>query len=279
MIVDSHVHIFPPDFIRDRESLLSLDQTFSELYCDPRSKMATADELIGVMDKNGIDVSVVMGIGWTNSILAEKSNQYIAESCDRFHGRLIGFGSIDISSENVLGQVRYLAKRGLKGIGELHLDHQLFNQGGYELIAPIIQEIRSNDLALAIHCSEPVGHLYAGKGTNTPDKLETLLNLSQGVNVILSHWGGGMPFYGLMPEVQKLLESVFFDTAASPFLYDHTIFQIVTSIVGANHILAASDYPLLNFSRIIGEIEQSSISKQNKKLILGGNAKKLFNLT
>ncbi|MCH2310959.1 MAG: amidohydrolase family protein [SAR202 cluster bacterium] len=278
MIVDSHVHIFPPDFIRDRKSLLTMDQTFSELYSDTRSKLVTAEDLICLMDENGIDVSVVMGIGWTNSILAEKSNQYIAESCERFPDRLIGFGSIDLSSAYVFDQVRYLTEIGLKGIGELHLDHQLFKQGGYELITPIIQEIRSHDLVLAIHCSEPVGHLYPGKGTNTPEKLETLLNLSQGVNVILSHWGGGMPFYGLMPEIRKLLESVFFDTAASPFLYDRTIFQIVSDIVGANHILAASDYPLLQFSRIISEIEQSSMSNQDKKLILGDNAKTLFNL-
>ena len=87
-----------------------------------------------------------------------------------------------------------------------------------------------------------------------------------------------MPFYGLMPEIRKLLESVFFNTAASPFLYDRTIFQIVSDIVGANHILAASDYPLLQFSRIISEIEQSSMSNQDKKLILGDNAKTLFNL-
>ena len=238
----------------------------------------TAEELIKVMDENEIDVSVVMGIGWTSSELAEKSNQYIAESCLRFPDRLIGFGSINLSSTNAVNQVRNCADIGLKGIGELHLDHQLFGTGGYELIIPVIQEIRAKNLTLSIHCSEPVGHVYPGKGSNTPEKLETLLKLSEGINLILSHWGGGLPFYGLMPEVRKLLKTVFFDTAASPFLYDSKIFEIVSSIVGSDRILAASDYPLLGFSRIKSEIEASNLPYDDKKLLLGGNTKVLFNL-
>ncbi len=278
MIVDSHVHIFPPGFLRDRQSLLGLDKTFNELYSNPRSKLVTAEELIKVMDENEIDVSVVMGIGWTSSELAEKSNQYIAESCLRFPDRLIGFGSINLSSSNAVNQVGNCADIGLKGIGELHLDHQLFGVGGYELIIPVIQEIRAKNLTLSIHCSEPVGHLYPGKGSNTPEKLETLLKLSEGINLILSHWGGGLPFYGLMPEVRKLLKTVFFDTAASPFLYDSKIFEIVSSIVGPDRILAASDYPLLGFSRIKSEIEASNLTHDDKKLLLGDNTKMLFNL-
>ena len=98
------------------------------------------------------------------------------------------------------------------------------------------------------------------------------------MKLILAHWGGGIPFYGLMPEIGKLFESVFFDTAASPFLYDGKIVEIISNIVGTNHILAASDYPLLEFSRIKNDIEASSLSYKDKKLLLGDNAKKLFNL-
>jgi predicted TIM-barrel fold metal-dependent hydrolase len=279
LIIDSHTHIFPPDFLRNRQSLLNIDKTFNELYSDSRSKLATAEDLIESMDENKIDVSVVMGIGWTNFELSEKSNQYIAESCQKYPDRLIGFGSIDLSSTNAVNQVSYCSDIGLKGIGELHLDHQLFRIGGYEVIDTVIQAIKAKGLILSIHCSEPVGHLYPGKGSNTPEKIETLLKLSEGVKLILAHWGGGIPFYGLMPEIGKLFESVFFDTAASPFLYDRKIFEIVSSLVGSDRILAASDYPLLEFSRIKNDIEVSNLSNKDKKLLLGDNAKNLFNLS
>ncbi len=279
MIVDSHVHIFPPEFRRDRKSLLLLDRTFSDLYSNHKFELATADDLIEDMDKNGVDVSVVMSIGWTNSGLAEKSNKYIAESCRRFPNRLIGFGSIDLSSVNSVNQIINCAEMGLIGVGELHPDNQNFDVGDSDLISPAIKAIREQNLILGVHCSEPVGHLYSGKGSNTPDKLEKLLLFTQGVQIILSHWGGGLPFYALMPEISELLSTVFFDTAASPFLYNKQIFEIVDKIIGPDHILAASDYPLISFSRVKDEINASSLPKEDIKLILGGNAKTLFNIS
>ena len=63
MIVDSHVHIFPPEFLRDRQSLLTADKTFNELYSNSRSKLVTVEDLIETMDETGVNVSVVMGIG------------------------------------------------------------------------------------------------------------------------------------------------------------------------------------------------------------------------
>ena len=37
---------------------------------------------------------------------------------------------------------------------------------------------------------------------------------------ILAHWGGGLPFYGLMKkEAPEVLRNVYFDTAASPYIY------------------------------------------------------------
>ena len=36
----------------------------------------------------------------------------------------------------------------------------------------------------------------------------------------MAHWGGGLPFYGLMKkEGPEVLRRVYFDTAASPYLY------------------------------------------------------------
>ena len=47
-----------------------------------------------------------------------------------------------------------------------------------------------------------------------------------------AHWGGGLPFYALMPEVEDSLSNVYFDSAASPFLYDASVFPTVAGLVG-----------------------------------------------
>ena len=55
--------------------------------------------------------------------------------------------------------------RGIKGIGEIRLSLKLLRN--LELIRPVIQKIIDKDLILLTHTSEPVGHLYPGKGDIT----------------------------------------------------------------------------------------------------------------
>ena len=45
--------------------------------------MSTADELVEAMDADGVDASVVMGMGWTDHGLAVEVNDYLAESARR----------------------------------------------------------------------------------------------------------------------------------------------------------------------------------------------------
>jgi predicted TIM-barrel fold metal-dependent hydrolase len=82
-----------------------------------------------------------------------------------------------------------------------------------------------------------------------------------------------------MPEVKKAMANVFFDTAASPFLYNPQIYHQVTQILGAEKILFGSDYPLLAQSRLLKEVRSLNLPKATERLILGGNARRLLGLT
>ena len=75
------------------------------------------------------------------------------------------------------------------------------------------------------------------------------------------------------------MTNVFFDTAASPFLYDPEIYQIAVSILGVDKILFGSDYPLLSPARYFGEMEEAGLTKPQIDKICGENAKKLFKHT
>ncbi|MEE8414180.1 MAG: amidohydrolase family protein, partial [Dehalococcoidales bacterium] len=96
--------------------------------------------------------------------------------------------------------------------------------------------------------------------------------------VVCAHWGGGLPFYALMPEVKKAMSNVFFDTAASPFLYNPQVYRQVIQLVGADKVLFGSDYPLLAQSRLLGEINSLDLPEEIKNLILSGNARKLLSI-
>ena len=279
MIVDSHVHIFSPEMIERRAELVAADATFSEMYSDPAARMATADELVASMDEDGVDISVAMGIGWADPDLARESNDYIAESVRRHPGRIVGFGSVNPAGEGTVEEINRCAAMGLRGIGELHPDTQGFDPSDSAVMTPILEVLGRRDMSLTVHCSEPVGHIYPGKGRTTPDKVAGLVAISSGVRIILAHWGGGLPLYALMPEVRRSLSSVYFDTAASPFLYDHRIFEVVTSLVGSDRVLGASDYPLMRHSAIRKQLVSTGLSKSDRLAVLGGNAARALDLT
>ena len=91
MIVDFHTHIFPPDICSDRDECLRLDPTFGMLYGDPKSRLATADDLLRSMDEAGIDVSVVLNFAWQDIDLCRRTNDYILEAAAASDGRLVPF--------------------------------------------------------------------------------------------------------------------------------------------------------------------------------------------
>jgi predicted TIM-barrel fold metal-dependent hydrolase len=79
-----------------------------------------------------------------------------------------------------------------------------------------------------------------------------------------------------MPEVAKRLSNVYYDTAASPFLYSKRIYSIGSEIIGADRILFGSDFPLIPPRRYFREIEESGLSREDQNKILGLNLLRLL---
>jgi len=280
MIIDFHTHVFPPQIKKHRSKYIDSDPCFAILYSEKNAKLATADELITSMDKAGIDISVITNIGWTTHELCVETNDYILESIARYPQRLIGFGTVQPNSyEAAIDEIERCARAGIKGIGEIRPDMQLFNPTDEEIMQPFTEAIRKHKLILLTHASEPVGHEYPGKGAITPDLLYSFITTYPDLTIVCAHWGGGLPFYALMPEVKQAMGNVFFDTAASPFLYSPQIYNQVIQLVGAEKILFGSDYPLLAQSRLLEEIRSLDLSEATKDLILSGNARRLLGIT
>ena len=279
MIVDSHVHVYPPFFRERREELARRDATFRALYTDPRAVLATADDLLAAMDEAGVDVAVAVGIGWTDPGVAREANDYLIECTARSGGRLLAFGSVNPAwGAAALSEVERCAAAGLVGVGELHPDTQGYRIDDASVMGPLMALAKRLGMPVLTHASEPVGHSYPGKGTVTPDRLMRFIESFPGQPVIAAHWGGGLPFYALMPEVKAALADVYFDTAASPFLYTSDIFASVTRIVGAERVLFGTDFPLIKHARLLAQVRESGLSDEEQALITGGNAAKLLGL-
>ena len=81
-----------------------------------------------------------------------------------------------------------------------------------------------------------------------------------------------------MPEVAKAMANVYYDTAASPFLYSKKIYSIAARIVGAQKILFGSDFPLIPPRRYFDELEGSDLPEEDRRKILGLNISRLLGL-
>lgn len=277
VIIDFHTHVFSPRIKKNRSEYINSDPGFAILYSDKKAKLATADDLIDSMDKDGVDVSVIVNIGWVTHELCVETNDYILESVARYPKRLIGFCSVQPNSyEAAIAEIERCAGAGARGIGEIRPDIQLFDLRDEELMAPICDVLRKHGLILLTHSSEPVGHDYPGKGVITPEMLYPFIARFPDLTLICAHWGGGLPFYALMPEVKQAMGNVYFDTAASPYLYSPQVYSQVAQLIGSDRILFGSDYPLLAQSRLLEEIDSSGLSEDAKGLILSGNARRLL---
>ena len=279
MIIDFHAHVLPPDIKKDRSRYVGKDSNFSLIYGDKQNKIVTAEDLIQNMDRESVDVSVIVNYGWSTHELCVQVNEYLMDAVHRFPKRLIGFGAVaDYNSDKSLAEIERFAHGGLRGVGELRPDCQPPGFAQKKALEPFVKLLRDHKLFLMTHSSDPVGHIYAGKGIATPGLLYWFISSFPDITMICAHWGGGLPYYALMPDVQKDLTNVYFDTAISPFLYRPEIYKQVSGLVGADKILFGSDFPVIAPGRIINEINASALTEDEKNKILSGNARRLLGL-
>jgi len=279
VIIDFHTHVFPPEVKKHRSDYIERDPCFAILYSDPKARIATADELIASMDEAGVDISVILNIGWTTHELCVETNDYIIDAVSRYPQRLVGFCAVQPqSAKAAAAEIERCARVGIRGVGEMRPDIQLFDLCDEVIMEPLAEVLKAHKLVLLLHASEPIGHEYPGKGGITPDILYPFIVSFPDLTIVCAHWGGGLPFYALMPEVKKAMGNVYFDSAASPFLYTPEVYSQVIQLVGADRVLFGSDYPLLAQSRLLKEIKALNLAEETKSLVLAGNALRLLGI-
>lgn len=279
MVIDFHTHIFPKGIRENREAYFASEPAFKLLYSLPGSKLVGAQEIVAAMDRQGVDKSVIFGFPWKKSQTFIKHNDYILEAVARYPKRLIGLCCLDPFSRDAVTEALRCLEGGLAGIGELAFYQSGIDDEALDKLAPLMQICRDKDLPVLIHTNEPVGHTYPGKTPHTLKQIYDLVKKFPENVIVLAHWGGGIFFFALLKkEVRGSLKNVYFDTAASPFLYAPEIYRYAKDIVGLDKILFGSDFPLINPARYFRELDISGLSKAEIESICGLNAAQLFKL-
>ncbi|MHA1277489.1 MAG: amidohydrolase family protein [Candidatus Helarchaeota archaeon] len=151
MIIDGHCHLWERDMIPEKywratASMISqilpgstVEQVLSSEIMQ-KSMYASADRLVGEMEKAGIDKTIVFGVDWgiplgEPKINIEEFNKYVADSALEYPDKLVPFFTIDPRRKNAPEIFEeYLTKWEMKGL-KLHPSTGYFPDGTpcYEL--------------------------------------------------------------------------------------------------------------------------------------------------
>jgi predicted TIM-barrel fold metal-dependent hydrolase len=242
--------------------------------------MVSGELLVQAMDENGVDRSVVFGFPWRSAHIRARHNAYVLEAAAKFPGRLIPMACLDLLSTACPREAEKMIAAGVRGLGEL----AVYSAGGnmdriIDNFNQIAAQCREKDIALLVHANEPVGHQYPGKAPQGLDFYYALAKAAAGATLIFAHWGGGLLFFELLKkQAPAEFADIFYDTAASPYVYKSDIYRAAALAVGPGKILFGSDYPLLSPKRYFAEMSRSGLAQPDIDSICGENAARIFHL-
>ena len=278
-VVDGHVHAFPDAFIGLRSDLVARDRWFGHLYANDRAALTNADDLLASMAEAGIDHSVICGFPWSDPGLCREHNDWMAAAVAAAPDRLSWLAIVAPAEPGAAAEAERCLALGARGIGELNADGQGFAPDDTATLGDLMAACVAAERPVLLHGTEPIGHAYPGKGTATPERLLRFVSDFPDLDVVLAHWGGGLPFFELMPEVAAACSRVRYDTAASPYLYRHDILRVAIELVGADRIIWGSDYPVLGQRRFLRRTLQThALSPSDRDAIVGGTAINTYQL-
>ena len=188
---------------------------------------------------------------------------------------MFNFGAIHPDCENYKEIIDDIASMELKAI-KLHPDYQhvFFDDERY---IRLIDYAANKGLGIIVHAGEDVG--LPDTIHCTPDMVLNLWKHIQPEKLILAHMGG----WRLWDEVEEKLAGLpfYMDTAVVlnrrfPVRLGNEQFVRMVRKHGADKILFGTDSPWYDQKQALEDFDNTGLNDDEKKLILGENAKRLF---
>jgi predicted TIM-barrel fold metal-dependent hydrolase len=291
-IVDAHIHMYPPEVFADPIAWGTAHGEPWWTYCVAPPHQPTlqgwADipRLLADLRKSGIGQAVMLGWYWERQETCELQNQWFIDWCRQYPDILMGFATVQPNSgQRGLDNVRRSLDAGLCGIGELLPQAQGFTFRD-EHWGRLVELAVERGVPINLHVTDPLSFNPESCTKATP--LENYVQLVRDfprATFILAHWGGGIPFFELNARTRALFKNVYYDTAASPLLYDPAVYRRVVDLVGPDRVLFGTDYPLLThprqtrepeFARDLADARAGGLTPAELEQVLGGNLLRLL---
>jgi len=249
-VIDAHVHLYPPEANRDPVvwGLDKGERSWVEM-CTRRRKSGlpvqdfpTVDELLLEMDTADVERAVLLGWYWTSAETCAAQNRFYATCVQAHPDRLSAYATFQPTAGSAILQeeLRRTQDEGFVGVGELSPHSQ-----GYSVtdavFRELLQQAANRKWPVNLHVTDPISRDYPGRVETPLLDFVQLAGTHAEVTFILAHWGGLLP---LRESSAVELKNLFYDTAASPLLYDVSVWARFLATVPEDKILFGSDFPL-----------------------------------
>jgi predicted TIM-barrel fold metal-dependent hydrolase len=230
----------------------------------------TVEDLLSVMDKNGIDMVVTCApyssIG--KDMTYNEANAFIFESMKEAPKRIIGFVRVNPHlSENALRSIKEgVLKQGFRGV-KFHPRNEAFAINSEELSFPLAEAAVKLRVPILIHTGEPDTYGYA-----QPTLVGDLADSFPDLTLIIGHMGKRLYEDAIL--VARWFENIILETS---FRSPRDITKAV-KLVGADRVVYGSDMPFGLPEIEMMKIRLCEISSEEKEMLLGANIARILNL-
>lgn len=277
MIIDVHTHTFPDRIAK--QTIKSMEDEIVRAQPGLENKAATEGTYEALKKSNianGIDLSMVAPVA-TRPEQVQKINSLSGPANENYkENRVFYMGAIHPDCENYKQAIDEIVAMDLRAI-KIHPDYQkvFFDDERY---IRIMDYAANKGLGIITHAGEDIGlpeviHC-------TPDMVLNVLKHIQPDKLILAHFGAWRGW----DEVEEKLcgQPVYFDTAFVlkkdiPHIENDQFCRIVRKH-GADRVLFGTDSPWYDQGQALRDFEATSLTDEEKKLVLGENANRLFKL-
>jgi len=278
MIIDSHVHLHPT-----REVGKMVVELIKEKHGVGYYSYGTPDDYLMEMENASIDKAVMVSFAPDNQL---KNNNFWTVAITRprknrpaKYPQFIPFISVSptMTGRKPVEELEHKYKWGMKGL-KIHPVAQNFAPDDKRMW-PVYEWLEKHNLPITAHSGINIDETSR---YGEPRRWNTVLEEFPNLKLILAHLGNG--FWDQTIEIADKFLHVMFDTAIaisyiqSPTTLDDEAAVDIIKTIGADRILFGSDYPWINPKKDIERIKSLDISEDDKKLILGENAVRLFKM-
>lgn len=243
MIIDAHIHL--------------------GTYCKPDLKEElvgiSAEQALEVLKRNGVDMAIAVPM--SSSL---KDISYVGKVVERYPS-LIGLIWLDPRKFRRIDNILKLFSCGQFYGFKLRPESEKYNVGNINLLEPLMKAAEKLDAPIYIHSSQE-SHL------SSPLLIARLADFFPRVTIIMGHMGGCSLDAFLVAEKHS---NIFLETSG---VRDPRLIQYAVNRLGAERVLFGSDYPYLSLKKEKAKIGCLKLPEEDKRLIMGRNATRIFKL-